>query len=218
MYVETVNDLKLRRQAPDVRWVWVAVLASARQSPSPGYLLISERMSMTHDDLADVAAVSTETVDKSIDVFMELDMLERGEDGVLHVVNWDSRQFESDNRGGSGTVPSTEPPQNHNGTTAPETETETEENNTVVEPDGFDEFWSQYPARDGKKNEKRKAVETWKRMSKAKRDLAMAGVGHYAASGQRAKDAFRWLRDETWVDWQTPAVRDQAKPIETPVY
>lgn len=234
MYVETVYDLKLRRQPPDVRWVWVAVLASARQSPLPGTLLVSERIPMTLDDLAEVAAVDTETVNKAVDAFIEADMLHRDDESRMAVVNWASRQFESDNRagtgadapqtkGGSSGVPPPKRGSSVNGTTTepttPESESESEENPSVdTVDDGFDAFWSRYPARDGKKAGKAKAVSAWKRMSKAKRDLALTGVEHYAASGWRAKDAFRWLNDEAWVDWQEPATPDKQEPKEQAVY
>lgn len=69
----------------------------------------------------------------------------------------------------------------------------------------FERFWAQYPRRDGKRLEKGKALAIWKRTSRANRDLAMRAVRNYADSGQRAKDAHRWLRDECWNDWQTPA-------------
>lgn len=74
--------------------------------------------------------------------------------------------------------------------------------------DGFEDFWQAYPSRDGKKPDKAKARSIWKRMSGEKRAKAMIGVGHYAASGWRAKDAHRWLRDECWETWQTPATTD----------
>lgn len=76
----------------------------------------------------------------------------------------------------------------------------------------FERFWEQYPRRNGKRLEKDKALTVWRRMSRTKRDLAMAGVENYADSGQRAKDAHRWLRDECWKDWQTPAVPDEPRP------
>ena len=219
MYVETVNDLKLRRQPPDVRWVWVAVLASARQSPLPGTLLVSERIPMTLDDLAEVAAVSTETVTKAVDAFIDADMLHRDDESRLAVVNWASRQFESDNRANAPEVPPPKGGSSVNGTTTepttPESESESEENPSVDTPDdGFDSFWDKYPPRDGKKAAKARAVTAWKRMSKAKRELALTGVEHYAASGWRAKDAFRWLNDEAWVDWQEPATPDAVQPVE----
>lgn len=222
MYVETVNDLKLRRQPPDVRWVWVAVLASARQSPLPGTLLVSERIPMTLADLAEVAAVDTETAAKAVDAFIEADMLHRDDESRMAVVNWASRQFESDNRAVTPDVPPPNGGSSVDGTTTepttPESESESEENPSADTPDGFDVFWSRYPARDGKKNEKKKAVAAWKRMSRAKRELAMIGVEHYAASGWRAKDAFRWLNDESWADWQEPARPDKQEPKEQAVY
>jgi len=220
MYVETVHDPKLRRQPPDVRWVWVAVLACARQSPLPGTLLVSERIPMTVADLADVANVTVETVDKAIDAFIEADMIHRDDESRLAVVNWTSRQFESDSGNGSTGVSSTKRPPNKDGTRTepplPDTETEVRENPSPgpTVDDGFEHFWKQYPARDGKKPDKAKAHAVWKRMTKANRDLAMVGVRHYAASGWRARDAVRWLRDEAWIDWQEPASPDRTEPSQ----
>ena len=74
--------------------------------------------------------------------------------------------------------------------------------------DGFEAFWNEYPARDGKKLDKAKAHQHWRRLNRTKRELAMRAVVNYAQSGQRAKDAFRWLRDESFNDWQTPAEPD----------
>jgi hypothetical protein len=65
----------------------------------------------------------------------------------------------------------------------------------------FEEFWLAYPKRDGKRLEKGKATAQWRRLSRADRLAAMEGVEHYAASGRRAKDAYRWLRDRLWVEW-----------------
>ena len=72
----------------------------------------------------------------------------------------------------------------------------------------FEQFWLRYPARDGKKLDKAKALEQWKKLRPPDRRLAEIGVENYADSGQRPKDAFRWLRDRSFMDWQTPAVRD----------
>lgn len=95
---------------------------------------------------------------------------------------------------------------------------------TPLPPDGgaegFDEFWDAYPRRDGKKLEKAKAVAVWKRLTKPKRAKAMAGVVHYAKACNtgltKAKDAFRWLRDGCWVDWQEPARPSNPTNYETP--
>lgn len=70
----------------------------------------------------------------------------------------------------------------------------------------FDEhFWPAYPDRDGKKLDKAKALAEWVRLAIDDQRAAAKGVRYYAASGQRAKDAYRWLRDRCWEDWQTPA-------------
>ena len=73
----------------------------------------------------------------------------------------------------------------------------------------FEEFWSAYPVQpNGKKPERAKAWAQFKRLSDRDRALALTGVVHYRAAcdqGTYAKHAFRWLRDKTWVDWQTPA-------------
>jgi hypothetical protein len=73
----------------------------------------------------------------------------------------------------------------------------------------FEGFWKIYPERNSKKLYKAKAVRAFKRLSKTKRDRALVAVGHYRNACDQnltlAKDAFRWLGDEAFEDWQTPA-------------
>jgi hypothetical protein len=74
--------------------------------------------------------------------------------------------------------------------------------------DAFEDFWTVYPERHTKKLAKGKAAEAWKRLKNTERDLAAVAVVHYRAAcdqGLLAKDAFRWLRDRSFNDWQTPA-------------
>lgn len=140
-YCEAVHDRKLRRLTPTQRWVWVAVLCAARQSPKPGYLMVGDEP-MNVDDLADIAACPTRDVASAASAFMSAGMLDEGFDGVWQVVAWEKRQYESDkstprtrkHRKGDGT--SMERPIAVNGTviagrwnvdaTPPESETETE--------------------------------------------------------------------------------------------
>lgn len=61
-YNETISDRKLRRLPTAQRWLWVAVLTLARQSPEPGRLLLSESVPVTEDDLVDAAAIDMEDV------------------------------------------------------------------------------------------------------------------------------------------------------------
>lgn len=69
----------------------------------------------------------------------------------------------------------------------------------------FATFWTTYPARRGKRLAKDKALAIWHRLTENQRQLALRGAAHYRTecdSGTLAKDAFRWLRDSEWVDWQ----------------
>lgn len=79
----------------------------------------------------------------------------------------------------------------------------------VEAPDVFDEFWETYPRRNGKRLHKGKAQSAWKRLSNVERVRAQTGVVHYRSACDRsltlAADAFRWLRDKSFDDWQTPA-------------
>lgn len=70
----------------------------------------------------------------------------------------------------------------------------------------FQKFWKVYPARDGKKVGKAKALRQWMRLKPEDHKAAWVGVRHYADSGWRPKDAERWLRDRCWEEWQEPAV------------
>lgn len=69
----------------------------------------------------------------------------------------------------------------------------------------FEQFWTLYPTRDGKKPEKRAACKNFSRLTADDRHLVIVAVKHYAASDQWPKDPHRWLRtgkgDEPWRDW-----------------
>lgn len=85
----------------------------------------------------------------------------------------------------------------------------------VDHDDQFEQFWDSYPARNGKKLHKAKARQQWRTKVPAdQRAAAITGARHYAQayddgiSGVGAMDPFRWLRDEQWNDWQTPAQPD----------
>lgn len=79
---------------------------------------------------------------------------------------------------------------------------------------GFDHFWSAWPLRNGKRLGKAKAVAVWRRLSIDERRAAWRGAVNYAAASNAglagAMDAFRWLRDRLWVEWQTPATPDRS--------
>lgn len=95
-YVEAIWDRKLRRLPPAQRWVWVAVLALARHSPKPGVLLLTDESPVSHDDIADAAAVQPRLARAAVKAFLDAGMLDRDESGCMAVTKWDERQFESD--------------------------------------------------------------------------------------------------------------------------
>lgn len=96
-YTEAVWDRKLRSLPPAERWVWIAVLALARQSPVPGYLMISETTPAFTADIADAAAVPAKVAERAVDAFITLGMLTPDLDlGTLAVTAWHARQFETD--------------------------------------------------------------------------------------------------------------------------
>lgn len=74
---------------------------------------------------------------------------------------------------------------------------------------GFPEFWEQYPKRNGKREGRGKAEQVWRRLSYEERKAAWRGARHYGSACDSgltiAADAFRWLRDRRWEDWQDPA-------------
>lgn len=75
----------------------------------------------------------------------------------------------------------------------------------------FDEFWQEYPRRDGKRIGKGDAERAWARLKQADRDAALLAVVNYADAcnapgGPLAQDAFRWLAKRRWEEWATPAV------------
>lgn len=77
----------------------------------------------------------------------------------------------------------------------------------------FDEhFWPAWPSRNGKKLSKSKALGYWLKLSVDEQRAALRGARNYAAASRAgmagAKDAFRWLRDREWPDWQDPARPD----------
>ncbi|OPX87757.1 MAG: DNA replication protein DnaD [Pelotomaculum sp. PtaB.Bin104] len=95
LYTEIRHERKLRRLPPAQRWLWVVILTLAKESPQQGWLLISEGVPVTLDDLADEAAIPFEDVEAGVNSFVEQKMLENIE-GTWHLVNWDKRQYVSD--------------------------------------------------------------------------------------------------------------------------
>lgn len=95
-YTEAVKDRKLRRLPAEQRWLWIAVLCCASDSPQRGSLLLAEGAAVTIDDLSDIAAIPRDAVERGVAAFQQLDMLYLDENHVYIVTNWHKRQFSSD--------------------------------------------------------------------------------------------------------------------------
>lgn len=96
LYVEIIHDRKIRRMPVAHRWLWVVVLATARQSPEPGVLLLTDYTAVEVDDLVDLAALNKKEVRSGMASFEESEMIvKRGE--CWAVTQWNTRQFEVDN-------------------------------------------------------------------------------------------------------------------------
>ena len=143
LYTEMPTDRKVRRLKPEHRWLWVCILCLARQSPTPGTLLISDDEPCTLTDIADFAGLSETSTDRGVGHLARLGMIEGGD--PWNVSNWDTRQFQSDtstDRVRSHRKRSKQPSGNDDETlhrrsgngrgNAPETETETEGTYTVT--------------------------------------------------------------------------------------
>ena len=94
-YVEAVHDRKLRRLKPEHRWLFVACLAAARQSPEPGVLLVGADDPMLLEDLVDLAAMPATTVRAGMDALCAAGIV-TVRDGTWVVPAWADRQYESD--------------------------------------------------------------------------------------------------------------------------
>lgn len=73
---------------------------------------------------------------------------------------------------------------------------------------GFPHFWDAWPRRGGKRLHRGQAEAVWATLTLRQRKAAWRGAVHYAQAcdlgTQGAMDAFRWLRDRSWDDWQEP--------------
>ena len=97
VYVEITRDPKIRRLTPEQRWLWIVVMSAARASCIPGFLMVSERVAYSWEDLADQAGMRVRAVEAGADLMDRLGMIEFDDLlGAWHVVNWDERQYESD--------------------------------------------------------------------------------------------------------------------------
>lgn len=94
-YTEITRDRKLRRLPYHARWVWIALMSIAKESPKPGSLLLSDNVPVIIEDIADEAAVTITEAEESLEMFKKQSMVTE-DDGVLKLINWHKRNFDSD--------------------------------------------------------------------------------------------------------------------------
>jgi hypothetical protein len=96
-YVEAAHDMKLRQLTPTQRWLWVSILSAARESPIPGYLMLSQRLAMSEPMLSDYAAVRLQDVRTGIKSMESIGLIEWDSNlGCWYAPRWSDRQYESD--------------------------------------------------------------------------------------------------------------------------
>jgi len=95
VYVEMFPDRKIRRLSPAQRWLWMAILGAARESPKPGYLMVTKTLPMSNNELAMYADVRARDVAVALGLMQELGLV-KIVDNCIQVNNWAGRQYESD--------------------------------------------------------------------------------------------------------------------------
>jgi hypothetical protein len=85
--------------------------------------------------------------------------------------------------------------------------------------DSFQTFWVAYPARNGRKDGKRAALEVWMRQKPTSALLGgiLEAVSSYAASTDLPCDAVRWLKGRRWED-EAVFIADLEPAKKPPVY
>lgn len=89
------------------------------------------------------------------------------------------------------------------------------------EPEGFDQFWTVYPKRDGNADRKGAAKAFGAALKRAPLKTILDGVGAYAAhckakgnvGTQYVKQARSWLNGDFWTEWQ-PQAALPAVPVQ----
>ena len=89
------TDPKLVLLPPAQRWVWIALLCLAKESPVPGTLLLSDRIPLTMEALPSLIGVPSREVQRALEAFVRTEML-ICTDGVWRILHWQQRQFSSD--------------------------------------------------------------------------------------------------------------------------
>ena len=83
----------------------------------------------------------------------------------------------------------------------------------------FQQFWSAYPKRNGRRVGKQQAITAFHKLSEPDRELSVRAATNYAGSQQAhdgfAKDAERFLKADFWRDWLEPATEENLRSSDT---
>lgn len=198
-YDEAINDPKVLRMAPEMRWQWVAMLCIASQSN--GKIPADEDVSL-------LLRTPVSQAQEILAEFVSRGLLDRGRDGRLEPHNWRKRQYKSDLstprvkqfrkrfKAVAGTPPETET----------DTEAETDKTNTLsaapttsvqqefalaeepaqepaaphAYPEDFEEVWREYRVVGPKTASKAAAHKAFAKLTAADRKACWSGVVSYA--------------------------------------
>ncbi|GAC1513433.1 MAG: hypothetical protein NVS1B16_05650 [Pseudarthrobacter sp.] len=222
-YVEAIHDRKLRRRPPCDRWLWVVLLAVAREATTPGALTIGATPA-SDTDLADLAALKLSEVQAALRYFHGEGMLTTDGDGIDRVTKFNDRQYESDvtalrmakQRSSDDDVTTIGGQFSRARVTDTDSDTDLKPTTLPTAPqigvlgNGFEEFWQAYPRpKIGVKPDKQICQRRWAKLSKADRAAAFVGLTHYtealAASDTPAQYPATYLNKRTWEAHQAPA-------------
>ena len=102
-YSEAVGDMKFNKIArtcgiskAEAFGAWAMILCAASESPERGKLYVTLQERYTVDDVADLIGFQKRKAQKYILALVRMDMI-GCKCGVFFVVNWDKRQYTSDN-------------------------------------------------------------------------------------------------------------------------
>ena len=87
----------MRRLTPAERWIWVSILAAARESCVPGCLMVAEGVPYDWVDLADYAGTKAKEAQVAVEKMAVLGMVAwDAEMSAWLIPSWEARQYESD--------------------------------------------------------------------------------------------------------------------------
>lgn len=102
VYVEILDDRKIAKIAratgstrAEIIGIWISLLALASQSPERGNLLVTDGIGFDIEDLAEITGMDPDNLSEILKCFEAFGMIEIL-DGVYSIMNWVTRQYDSD--------------------------------------------------------------------------------------------------------------------------